>query len=197
MLLSPKTVSGTASFSGAVLLAAIALAGCGSSGGGSGTTKTSVPISLTSNAIVGGALPARYTCDGANTSPPLKWGGVPSSTKEVVVFAIGKPAETASHGTTTIEWSLAGVNASLHELPAGKVPPGAYLEEASDHKRHYSICPAKGQTRVYAFAIYAVPPRVVVTRNVNGITLFHNLAEGPPEFRATGSGSLTASYSRE
>jgi len=192
---SLKAISGTASISTAVLLAALALAGCGSAS--SSSAKTSATIPVTSSAIVGGALPARYTCDGANTTPPLKWGTVPASSRELVVFAIGRPAEASSHGPATIEWALAGVNPALHALAAGKIPKGGFLEEASDRKRHYSICPAKGQTRVYAFALYAVPPRVIVTHNVNGSTLFHNLAEGPPEFRAVGSGELTASYERK
>jgi phosphatidylethanolamine-binding protein (PEBP) family uncharacterized protein len=184
-----KAISSTASIFGAVLALALTVAGCGSS------TKTATRIPLASSAIEGRTLPAHFTCDGANIAPPIKWGGVPSGTKEVVLFAIGK--NPSSHGSSTIEWALAGVSPELGELAAGKVPSGAFLEEASDGKRHYSICPPKGQTRLYAFAIYAVPQKIIVTRSVNGVTLYHNLAEGKPEFRATAAGALTASYTRK
>lgn len=186
-----KAITSTASISGAVLALAIGLAGCGAS-----SPKRLATISLTSSVIEGTQLPARYTCDGADIAPPLKWGGVPSGTRELVLVAVGKPTSEASHAPSTVEWAMAGIKPELGEVAAGKLPAGAFLEEASDRKRHYSICPAKGQTRVYAFALYAVPPRVIVTHNVNGITLFHNLAEGKPEFRATASGVLRASYTR-
>jgi phosphatidylethanolamine-binding protein (PEBP) family uncharacterized protein len=180
----------TAAIASLVLVIAIALAGCGS-----GAVKRAASITLTSSAIEGGELPAHYTCDGANIAPPIKWGAVPTGTKELVLFAIGKGK--SSHASSTIEWALAGLKPELGEVAAGKVPSGAFLEEASDGKRHYSICPPKGQAKLYAFALYAVPERVIVTRNVNGITLFHNLAEGKPEFLAIAHGEITASYKRK
>jgi phosphatidylethanolamine-binding protein (PEBP) family uncharacterized protein len=186
-----QAISSTASASGAVLLAAIALAGCG----GSSSSKASTSVPLASSGIEGGELATRYTCDGANIAPPIKWGAVPVGTREVVLFAIGKGQSSTS--SSTIEWAMAGLAPQLHEVTAGQRPKGAFLEEASDGKRHYSVCPSKGQTRLYAFALYAVPPRIIVTHHVNGATLYHNLVEGKPEFRATASGELTATYTRK
>jgi phosphatidylethanolamine-binding protein (PEBP) family uncharacterized protein len=186
------SLRGTASLSGAVLAVAIAVAGCGSSGG---SPTKSAAITLTSSGIEGPTLPARYTCDGANIAPQLRWGPTPAGTKELVLFAVGKGATPRS--SSTIEWALAGLKPELGEVKAGKVPAGAYLEELSNGKRRYSICPPRGQTRVYAFAVYAVPPKVIVTRNVNASTLYHNLSEGKPEFRATGGGEIRVSYTRK
>jgi phosphatidylethanolamine-binding protein (PEBP) family uncharacterized protein len=206
-----EAISSAASISSAVLLLAIALAGCGSSSSpGSSSSVPSTPrpgssavaakaptvIPLTSTAIAGAKIPARYTCDGANTAPPLKWGAVPSATKEIVLFALGVTPGQASIGSSSIEWALGGVKAEVHELAAGKLPTGAFLEEASDGKRHYSICPPRGQTKHYEFVVYAVPALVQVTREVNGVKLLHNLAEGPPNFRATAKGELSATYTR-
>lgn len=33
----------------------------------------------------GGEIPCKYTCDGANYSPPLDWSGVPASTKSLLL----------------------------------------------------------------------------------------------------------------
>jgi len=33
-------------------------------------------------------LPGRYTCDGPNTSPALRWKGTPADTAELALFAI-------------------------------------------------------------------------------------------------------------
>jgi phosphatidylethanolamine-binding protein (PEBP) family uncharacterized protein len=186
------SLRGTASLSGAVLVVAIALAGCGSNGS---SAAKSAAITLTSSGIEGPTLPARYTCDGANIAPALRWGPVPAGTKELVLFAVGKGA--TPQAPSTIEWALAGLKPELGEVAAGKVPKEAYLEEASNGKRHYSICPPHGQTREYAFAVYAVPEKVRVTPNVSGVILYHNLAEGKPEFRATGGGEIRVSYTRK
>ncbi|HQT26506.1 MAG TPA: YbhB/YbcL family Raf kinase inhibitor-like protein, partial [Burkholderiales bacterium] len=42
---------------------------------------------LTSKAFrEGEQIPEKYTCDGANISPPLSWSGVPPGTKSLVLF---------------------------------------------------------------------------------------------------------------
>jgi phosphatidylethanolamine-binding protein (PEBP) family uncharacterized protein len=206
-----KAISSAASISSAVLLLAITLAGCGSSGSDSPSSsnvthststastaaaKAPTIIPLTSTAIKGAHIPARYTCDGADIAPPLKWGTLPPTTTEVVVFALGVTPGQSSLASSSIEWALGGVKSEVHELTAGELPTGAFLEEASDGKRNYSICPPKGQTKRYEFVVYAVPGPVQVTNKINGIKLLQNLAEGPPQFRATGKGELSATYTR-
>lgn len=192
----------------AVLLLALALAGCGGSSPaspasfGAKSTKSAATgkggsiVSLTSSAITGTEIPARYTCDGENIAPPLKWGEVPSSSKEVVLFAIAVPPRGSRQSTGSVEWAMAGVKPTLHELSAGELPPGAFLEQASDGQRHYSICPPKGQTRRYAFILYAVPPLVRVSSHINGARLLRNLTEGIPQYLADAVGEFSASYTR-
>jgi phosphatidylethanolamine-binding protein (PEBP) family uncharacterized protein len=194
--------------SAALLLAAIALAGCGSSASGNSSSngaashpttsaassKKSTVIALTSSAITGNEIPARYTCDGANIAPPLKWGAVPAGIREVVLFALGHESKLP---TSTVEWALAGVKPEVHEIAAGQVPAGAFLEEASHGKRSYSICPPKGKPTVFQFAVFAVPEGVTVTRSIAGGALFRNLAEGPPGDRAPASGGFSAIYTRK
>lgn len=34
----------------------------------------------------GGGIPARYTCDGLDSSPPLHWEGVPEGTRSLVLI---------------------------------------------------------------------------------------------------------------
>jgi phosphatidylethanolamine-binding protein (PEBP) family uncharacterized protein len=190
-----QAVSSAASISRIVLLLAIVLSGCGGSGtsspAASAEKQTFVP--LASAAIVGGRIPARYTCDGANIAPPIKWGTLPTGTNEVALFVIGL---TPSHTLSSIEWAMAGIKPELHGIAAGQLPSGAFLEEASDGKRQYSICPPKGQTKLYEFVLFALPPTVRVSGEINGVNLYHNLAEGPPEDRAPARGAFSATYSR-
>src|SRR3989344_3184626 len=44
-------------------------------------------LTLTSPGFENGtSLPARFTCDGENMSPPLSWGGVPEGTKSLALI---------------------------------------------------------------------------------------------------------------
>jgi phosphatidylethanolamine-binding protein (PEBP) family uncharacterized protein len=201
---SVETIAGhAASAAIAALLVALALAGCGSAAGssapGAASTAprvTSRAIPLSSTAITNGKLSAVYTCDGENIAPPLKWGPVLTGVHELVLFALGVPARRSSHTKDTVEWAMAGVNPEWHELGPGSLPTGAFLVEASNGRRQYSICPPHGQTRRYRFVVYAVPELIQVTRKINGAKLLANLAEGPPNFRAPAQGELTATYRR-
>lgn len=42
---------------------------------------------LESTAFVeGGAIPSKYTCEGEDVAPPLRWRGVPQGAKSLVVI---------------------------------------------------------------------------------------------------------------
>ena len=44
-------------------------------------------IKITSSAFEdGGLIPAKYTCDGADVSPPLQWNKVPEGTKSIALI---------------------------------------------------------------------------------------------------------------
>ena len=45
----------------------------------------SLSISLAAFAH-GGSIPKRYTCDGADVSPPLAWSGVPSNAQSLALI---------------------------------------------------------------------------------------------------------------
>ncbi len=147
---------------------ALLLAGCGS--GGSTSSSTPTPsriqfnghpstITLSSPTVQERTvLPASYTCDGKNTAPPLTWGALPPGTAELSVFVL-QLAQTEK-GSTVVEWAIAGLNPSLHELAAGKLPAGTVTGRNGKGHTKYSLCPAKGQAERYLFVIYALPKRL-------------------------------------
>jgi phosphatidylethanolamine-binding protein (PEBP) family uncharacterized protein len=149
-------------------------AGCGSSSSGAGATSTttvSVPtpspsksapskeptfgkIALTSSAFkVGGAVPVRYTCDGANESPPLQWTGVPHGTVELLLLALDLTGE-AKDG---IQWAVAGISPATTQLAAGSLPAGAVQGANSAGKDAWAgLCGEKGHPQHVAFILYAL-----------------------------------------
>jgi len=61
-------------------------------------------LELTSAAFESGkTIPARYTCDGADVSPPLAWSGVTSNAKRLVLIC-DDPDTTSGFTRWTRHW---------------------------------------------------------------------------------------------
>jgi phosphatidylethanolamine-binding protein (PEBP) family uncharacterized protein len=99
-------------------------------------------------------LPARYTCDGENTSPALRWQGVPQETAELILFTMDlQPVE----GKLFFNWAVAGLSPELEEIEAGKLPEGAIVGRNSFGEEAYEICPDGEGEKTYIFALFALP----------------------------------------
>jgi phosphatidylethanolamine-binding protein (PEBP) family uncharacterized protein len=108
-----------------------------------------------------GELPAKYTCGGQNTPPPLRWHGVPAGTRELELFVMSlKPVG----GKLFFDWSVAGISPSLTRLEPGHLPAGAVVGRNGLGKTGYSICPTGGERERYVFALFAVPSRLAPQR---------------------------------
>jgi len=130
----------------------------------------------------GGWIPAKYTCDGPDVSPPLRWTDPPSNTKS---FAVIVDAQEVSAGAR-VHWLLYGVAGSLRELPEG-VPPLDTVENIGiqgtngfGNVGYGGPCPPPGRSYHYVFTLYALdapvmlPPRTVkvdLVRSMQGHVL--------------------------
>src|SRR5882724_11865910 len=91
-------------------------------GGGAGATLT-----VTSSAFAAeGMIPTKYTCEGANISPPLNWTGVPPRAKSVALICDDPDAPAK----TWVHWVLYNLPASTTVLAekmetAASLPNGA------------------------------------------------------------------------
>ncbi len=105
-----------------------------------------------------GAIPAQYTCDGANISPPLQWQHLPAHTKELVLFVIDDSSDGAEGG---IRWVVAGIEPSLSGISAGRLPAGAVVGLNGSGKATYGgICPAKGKPAAIEFVLWALSKKI-------------------------------------
>ena len=118
-------------------------------------------LSLTSTAFKeGGAIPVKHTCDGADLSPPLEWGGVPQGT---VAFALVADDPDAPAGTW-VHWVLYDVPATATALPENVTQVAAPQELAgalqgrNDFRRlgYGGPCPPPGPAHRYFFKLYAL-----------------------------------------
>lgn len=108
-----------------------------------------------------GEIPAKYTCDGNDISPPLSWSGVPPETQSLV-FIMDDPdaPDPAAPKMTWVHWVLYNIPPTSNGLPEGiqmqKLPPGT-KEGSTDGRRpgYGGPCPPIGRHR-YFHKLYAL-----------------------------------------
>lgn len=128
---------------------------------------------------------------------PLEWGAVPSVTTQLAVFILGLTPNPATHKSkVSIEWVIAGIDPALHRIPAGRLPPDTQVGRASDGRTRYSICPARGHSKRYQFALYGVPDSITTTPGFSGLELLREIANPNSTTEASVTGGFRASYTR-
>ena len=117
-------------------------------------------LSLTSSAFSpGGSMPARYTCEGEDCSPPLSWSGVPAGTRSLALIVDDPDApDPAAPRMTWVHWVLYDIPATTSGLQeAVKSPPAGARSGLNDWKRadYGGPCPPIGRHR-YFHKLYAL-----------------------------------------
>ena len=115
-------------------------------------------MKITSTAFQdGGMIAAKYSCDGANVSPPLDWSGAPQTTKSFALICDDPDAP----GKTWVHWVVFDLPASRTSLPENMPPQetiaGGGKQGMNDFKKigYGGPCPPSGTHR-YFFKIYAL-----------------------------------------
>ena len=103
-----------------------------------------------------GMIPAKYTCDGVNISPPLAWNGAPKAAK---AFALIVNDPDAPSGDFT-HWVLYDVPASANNLPESvpnedRAQGGVQGMNDFGKVGYGGPCPPSGTHR-YQFTLYAL-----------------------------------------
>ena len=135
---------------GAALLAALTLAGCGTSGYGAPVAPAGMSVS--SEAFVSGMLAQRYTCHGAKMNPPLNWSGAPEGTKSIALIVDDSSAPI----TPTIYWLVFDINPGATDIQEGALPTGARQALNSAGTATYDPPCPRGRPHSYRFTIYAL-----------------------------------------
>lgn len=104
-------------------------------------------------------IPAGYTCDGLNVSPPLVWTGVPAAAKSLALIVDDPDApDPAAPKMTWVHWVLYNLSPDVKGLGEGVAVTGQLaLQGMNDwHNPGYGgPCPPVGKHR-YFFKLYAL-----------------------------------------
>jgi hypothetical protein len=124
--------------------------------------EESMTMTITSTAFAASAsIPARYTCEGNDLSPPLAWTGVPAAAKSLVLIVDDPDApDPAAPRMTWVHWVLYNLPVASSGLPEAVSParlPAGTLEGVNDWQRtgYGGPCPPVGRHR-YFHKLYAL-----------------------------------------
>jgi hypothetical protein len=116
-------------------------------------------LSLTSPAFPdGGEIPARFTCDGADVSPPLQWSGLPAGARSLVLLVRDPDCpDPAAPQSTWVHWVLYDLPAHAGGVDEGAPPPQGARRGRNDWERtgYGGPCPPIGRHR-YRFEMFAL-----------------------------------------
>ena len=134
-----------------------------------------------------GSIPALYTCEGKDISPPIAWSDAPAGTKSFALI-VDDPAapDPAAPKMTWVHWLLYNIDPKTGGLPEGVKPdalPAGTREGVNDWGRtgYGGPCPPVGRHR-YFHKLYALdtvladlggPNKAVLEKAIHG----HILAE--------------------
>ncbi len=106
----------------------------------------------------GEAIPKKFTCDGPDVSPQLKWNDPPANTQSMALIMDDPDAP----GSTWVHWVLYDLPANTRELPEGvakqeQLSSGARQGRNDFEKTGYGgPCPPPGKPHRYFFKLYAL-----------------------------------------
>jgi Raf kinase inhibitor-like YbhB/YbcL family protein len=103
-----------------------------------------------------GAIPAKHTCDGPDTSPPLSFESVPAESQSLALVVDDPDAPTK----TWVHWVVWNIEPKARTVAEGAVPEGGVQGMNDFNKRVYGgPCPPSGTHR-YFFKLYALDTRL-------------------------------------
>jgi Raf kinase inhibitor-like YbhB/YbcL family protein len=134
----------------------------------------------------GGTIPRRYTCDGENVSPPLRFAGVPSGTRQLALLVEDPDAP----GGTFVHWVAWGVDPAADGLGEGEAPSGSGVNGFG--KRGYGgPCPPRGPAHRYVFTVFALSEAASLPAGASADDLRKAVASS-----VLAEGHLTGRYAR-
>jgi Raf kinase inhibitor-like YbhB/YbcL family protein len=135
-------------------------------------------------------IPADYTCEGRDVSPPLSWDDVPNGASELALTCEDPDAPRG----TFVHWVIWGIDPTLNGLEEGAVPAGAHLGRNDFGRAAYGgPCPPPGHgTHHYNFTLYALSAAVDLNEG-SSLNDLRRAVEG----NVLAEASLVGTYDRE
>jgi Raf kinase inhibitor-like YbhB/YbcL family protein len=152
-------------------------------------------LHVTSPAFTEGQpIPSKYTCEGQDVSPPLRWDNAPSAAK---AFALICEDPDAPAGTW-VHWVLYNLPASAASLQEGMSKSAALADGSrqglNDFRKtgYNGPCPPAGAAHRYYFNVYALDASVSLPSRAKKADLAKAM-----EGHIVAEGTLMGTYRRQ
>lgn len=145
------------------------------------------PFALTSTAYgMADPIPTRFTCEGADVSPPLTWTAPPDGTTSFVVLMddLDAPGGSFTHWTA---WDIPGSASGLGE---GEAAPSQGTTDFGT-TGYGGPCPPPGEQHRYVISLYALDEDLGLAEGADRQELEGALAE-----RQIGQTTLVGTFTR-
>ena len=151
-------------------------------------------LSISSPAFQDGErIPAKYTCQGQDISPPLKWSQVPNETQSLALI-VDDPDAPSGVFTHWVIFNLPPDSRELPEaVPAASQLPSSALQGKNDFGKigYGGPCPPPGYPHRYRFTLYALDRQLDLKAGSSKKQVL-NAMEG----HILAQGQLTGTYQR-
>lgn len=111
-----------------------------------------------------GSIPAVYTCDKANVSPPLVFSDVPAGAQSLALI-MDDPDAVKPAGKVWDHWVVFNMPPDTAELSEGSVPPGVQGKNSGGQSAYAGPCPPDAEHR-YVFRLYALDTTLDLSEGV-------------------------------
>lgn len=153
--------------------------------GAAGPADTVAPVgfSLTAPWEDGGAIPRRFTCEGADRPPALSWSAPPAGTVELALLVTDDDADGFVHH------AVSGIPPTAGEVGEGGTITGAIEGVNGFGEAGWGgPCPPPGETHTYRWTMYALAqPSGLTAGFAGGELLQHALNAGFTSAEVTGT----------
>jgi Raf kinase inhibitor-like YbhB/YbcL family protein len=122
-----------------------------------------VALSLSSPAFhAGSPIPQRYTCDGQDASPPLRWSHVPRRARSLAI----EVADPDAPGGVFIHWLLWNLSPGTRGIPA-QANRSTEGRNTFGRVGYSGPCPPQGSTHHYVFTLFALDRKLALPRGAS------------------------------
>lgn len=117
-------------------------------------------MKITSSAFnQGSPIPAKYTCDGGDVIPPLKFEEIPQDAKSLALIC----QDPDSPSGDFVHWIIFNIEPQTSEIKEGEVPAET-IQGMNDfgNSNYGGPCPSSGNHR-YVFKLYVLDKKLDLT----------------------------------
>ncbi|MFC1743857.1 YbhB/YbcL family Raf kinase inhibitor-like protein [Candidatus Riflebacteria bacterium] len=159
------------------------------------TTATPTFNILSSAFSNGGSIPAQYTADGADNSPPLNWENLPANTQSLALIC----EDTDAPGGSFTHWLVYNIPTTAIGLSEGQPATGTLSTGAMQGKNDFGTygyrgpAPPSGSIHHYYFKLYALDTTI---SSLTAATTYRSQLEKELSGHVNSSTQLMGTYQR-